>query len=172
MAGRSSVSSSLRLSARQRRRLLAFLLAALIGAVGYGAGSAQPDVTVRRVIDGDTVELSDGQRVRYIGIDTPEVSRRRGNQWVRDPEPMGHEATERNRQLVEGRPVRLEQDVQPHDKYGRLLAYVYVGELMVNETLLREGFAQLLTIPPNVKHVERFRRAVQDAREARRGLWK
>jgi len=132
---------------------------------------APTETLVRRVIDGDTVELRDGRFVRYIGIDAPEVRRRAGDRWVVDPEPFARAATEANRQLVEGKPVRLEYDVQPEDQYGRVLAYVYVGERLVNEELLWGGYAQLLTVPPNVRHVERFRRAAQAARRARRGLW-
>ena len=135
--------------------------------------------TVRRVVDGDTIELSDGRLVRYIGVDSPEVRRRVGGQWIVAPEPMGREATVFNRGLVEGRTVRLEYDVQTHDRFGRLLAYVYVHstdgrsatEQMVNAELLRAGMAQPLTIPPNVKYVERFRALAQEAREAHRGLW-
>jgi micrococcal nuclease len=130
---------------------------------------------VRRVIDGDTIELSDGKLVRYIGIDAPEVRRKMRGQWVLDPEPMGHEATEWNRRLVEGKLVRLDYDVQTHDRYGRLLAYVYVSdkeeEVMVNAELLRAGYAQPLTIPPNVKHADEFRALSAEARLKRRGLW-
>jgi micrococcal nuclease len=138
-------------------------------------------VRVRRVIDGDTVELSGGRLVRYLGIDTPEVRRQSGDRWVRDPEPFGEQATEANRRMVERKTVRLEYDVQTHDRFGRLLAYVYVpaaeagfsgaGELFVNEELLRLGVARPLTIPPNVKHAERFRAITEEARHAGRGLW-
>lgn len=130
------------------------------------------EATVRRVIDGDTIELADGQLVRYLGIDAPEVRRRVGDRWVVDPEPFAKAAMEANRRLVEGKTVRLEYDVQTHDRFGRLLAYVYVGDVMVNAELLREGFAQLLTIPPDVKYVERFRALVEEARQERRGLWR
>ena len=132
---------------------------------------------VRRVIDGDTIELAGGQLVRYIGIDTPEVRRREGDRWVEDPEFFGKEASEANQRLVGGRTVRLEYDAQTHDRYGRLLAYVFIarpgepGDVLVNEALLRQGAAQLLTIPPNVKYAERFRTAVAEARQARRGFW-
>ena len=139
------------------------------------------------------MELSSGQLVRYIGIDTPEVRRRarpgdrewraeEGNSWVMDPEPMGLEAAEFNRRLVEGKHVRLEYDVQTHDRFGRLLAYVYVspkggsassgGETMVNAELVRLGFAQLLTIPPDVKYADRFRALAEEARRDKRGLWR
>ena len=128
------------------------------------------------MIDGDTIELADGRLVRYIGIDAPEVRRKHGGRWVKDPEQFGLDATECNRRLVEGKAVRLELDVQTHDRFGRLLAYVYVstehaGEVMVNAELLRQGMAQLLTIPPNVRHAERFRALAEEARQAQRGLW-
>lgn len=128
------------------------------------------------MIDGDTIELSGGQRVRYLGIDAPEIRRREGDRWVVDPEPYGEAAREANRALVEGKSLRLAHDVQTHDRFGRFLAYVYTtgdgaAEVMVNEELLRLGMAQLLTIPPNVKYVERFRRAAKEARVEGRGLW-
>ncbi|MBI4341530.1 MAG: thermonuclease family protein [Candidatus Omnitrophica bacterium] len=190
MKRRSAVPSSA--SAAAQRRLLRHSVtalvvgtAAILAAVGRGAGHAAratpSEVIVRRVIDGDTIELSDGRLIRYIGIDTPEVRRRRGDHWVEDPEPFGREAAERNRQLVEGKRVRLEFDVETHDRYGRWLAYVYLvepsgsgeptRELLVNAQLVREGFAQPMTIPPNVAHAEEFRALSREARDGRRGLW-
>jgi micrococcal nuclease len=173
------------------RRIPVFLSTLLVAVTSLSvascavATSRPSSATVRRVIDGDTIELSDGQLVRYIGVDTPEVRRQHHGQWIRDPEPFGEEAAEENRRLAEGRRVRLEYDAQTHDRYGRLLAYVYVAEdaegaaagagrgaLMVNAELLRRGVAQLLTIPPNVKYVEQFRAAAREARQARRGLWR
>ena len=127
---------------------------------------------VRRVIDGDTIELTDGRLVRYIGIDTPEVRRKAGNRWVVDPEPFALAAAEANRRLVEGKPVRLEYDEQLKDRYGRTLAYVYVGEQMVNEALVADGYAHVLTIPPDVRYAERFRLLANEARRARRGVWR
>ena len=132
--------------------------------------------TVARIIDGDTIELSDGRIVRYIGMDTPEVRRREGYRWVEDPQPFAREASRANAALVAKRTVRLEYDIRRRDKYGRELAYVYVSEpdgreLMVNEELLRLGAARLLTIPPDVRYVERFRQAQADARRAKRGMW-
>ena len=117
------------------------------------------------------MELSSGQLVRYIGIDTPEVRRRVGDRWIVDPEPLGLEAAAFNRQLVAGKRVRLEYDVQTHDRFGRLLAYVYVGDMMANAELVRAGFAQLLTIPPDVKYADRFRLLAEEARRDNRGLW-
>jgi len=129
---------------------------------------------VVRTVDGDTVWVQLGSRiekVRYIGIDTPEV-----HHPTRGEEPGGRAATEINRSLVGDRPVRLEPDVQLRDRYGRLLAYVWVtrpdgAELMVNAELVRLGYAQVLTVPPNVRHAELFRKLAAEAREQRRGLW-
>ena len=163
------------MSASFYRRLAvgAALLAA--GAVAVGRGRpAQPPAEpssssslVQRVVDGDTVVLAGGERVRYIGVDTPELHHpRKPVQWY------AREAKEFNRQLVEGKPVRLELDVQKRDRYGRLLAYVYLEDgTFVNAELLRQGYGQLLTIPPDVKHVDLFVQMQKEAREAGRGLW-
>ncbi len=116
--------------------------------------------TVAQVIDGDTVELADGRRVRYIGINTPE----------RD-QPYYAEASAINEQLVAGKTVQLEQDVEPVDRYGRTLAYVWADGRLVNLEIVRQGFAGAFTVPPNVRYEEMFRRAQQEARAAERGLW-
>jgi micrococcal nuclease len=124
---------------------------------------------VLRVIDGDTiVVLLDGhqEKVRYMGMNTPET-----HHAHKGIEPFGPEAAEADRRLVEGKTVRLEFDVQGRDKYGRLLAYVYVGEVMVNAKLVRQGYAQVATYPPTVQYVDLFRQLQREAREAGRGLW-
>lgn len=126
--------------------------------------------TVQRVVDGDTVVLADDRRVRYIGIDTPELPR------------MGHPAdclarvaTQYNEQLVLGKTVTFTMGRETHDRYGRLLAYVYVdhnGErLMVNEALMHAGLAQPLTIAPNDTHRTLFEAAGRDAQSKKVGLW-
>ena len=117
-------------------------------------------VTVSKVVDGDTIELSDGRRVRYIGINTPE----------RD-QPFYPEATEANRQLVLGKAVRVELDVETFDQYGRTLAYIWVDEVMANLEIVKQGFANTFTVPPNVHYEAEFREAEREAREAERGLW-
>lgn len=123
-------------------------------------------VLVMRVVDGDTIEIETGEKVRYIGVNTPEsVDPRRKVQC------FGKEASAYNELLVEGKRVRLEPDVEDRDKYGRLLRYVWVGDEMLNERLVMDGYAQLMTIPPNVKYVDRFKAAQTEAREAKRGLW-
>lgn len=123
-------------------------------------------VLVTRVIDGDTIEIAGGERVRYIGIDTPEtVSPRKPIQC------FGKEASQRNTELVLGKNVRLVSDVRDRDQYGRLLRYVYVDDLFINRELIAEGYARIETIPPDVAHAKEFLAAERDARATRRGLW-
>jgi micrococcal nuclease len=132
---------------------------------------------VVRVVDGDTIKVRlDGaggtERVRYLGIDTPES--------VKPGTPVqcyAKAASHANERLVGGRRVRLEGDVEPRDRYGRLLAYVWLAgagsdpRRSVNAALVRDGDAQTLTIPPNVRHAGLFRALATQARRAGRGLW-
>ena len=124
---------------------------------------------VFRVIDGDTIEVDikgSLYKVRYIGIDTPET--------VHPQKPVeyfGKEASEKNRELVEGKVVRLEKDVSETDKYGRLLRYVWVDDVMVNAELVRLGYAQVATYPPDVKYQDLFLQLQGEAKEAGLGLW-
>lgn len=117
-------------------------------------------VKVIHVVDGDTVVLSDGRRVRYIGLNTPEQG-----------QPFYQEATEANRRLVEGKEAWLALDVQTRDQYGRTLAYLWVGEQFVNLELLRQGYANAYTAPPNVRYSDLFLAAEAEARKAGIGLW-
>jgi micrococcal nuclease len=141
--------------------------------------------TVRRVIDGDTVavQLRGGrkERVRLIGVDTPEVHEsekltREIARTGRDPATLRRlgrrAATFTAALLPPGRRVRLELDVERHDRDERLLAYVWRDDgLFINLALLEAGQAQLLTIPPNVRHADGFRACAATARATRRGLW-
>lgn len=123
-------------------------------------------VKVVRVIDGDTIEIEGGQNVRYIGIDTPET--------VHPSKPVecyGKEASEKNKELVDGKEVELEKDVSETDKYERLLRYVWIGDLLVNEYLVREGYAQSSSYPPDIKYQDKFIEAQKKAREEKKGLW-
>jgi endonuclease YncB( thermonuclease family) len=122
--------------------------------------------TVARVIAGDTMHLSTGEAVRLIGVDTSEPK-----QSMMPALPPEQEASAFTTQLVEGKKVRLEFDVQRKDKYRRLLAYVYVGDIMLNAELVRQGYAQVATVPPNIKYQELFLQLQREAREAKRGLW-
>ncbi len=129
-------------------------------------GQEQRRYLVKRVIDGDTILLATGERVRYIGIDTPET--KHPDKGV---EFYGEEAYQFNRQLVENKWVTLGFDVERRDKYNRLLAYVYVDDIFANAALVEEGYARVYTFPPNIKHVELFIRLQRMARMASRGLW-
>ncbi len=130
------------------------------------AAPKETGTLVVRVIDGDTIEIEGGVRIRYIGVNTPEsVDPRKKVQC------FGEEASAYNKKLVEGKRVRLEADVEDKDRYGRLLRYVWRGDTMVNEQLVQGGYAQVMTIPPNVKYVERFKQAQTTARTAKKGLW-
>lgn len=115
---------------------------------------------VAKIIDGDTIQLSNGQVVRYIGIDAPEVK-----------DCFAKESTEKNIELILEKDVALEKDVSEVDKYGRILRYVYVGETFINELLIREGFAKAYPYPPDVKYRDLFNEAQTEARESNRGLW-
>jgi micrococcal nuclease len=159
-------------------------------------------VLVVRVNDGDTFTLQNGERVRLIGIDTPEYwesdklyrDAQRTGQSIRAIQEMGKRAYKFTRQLVEGKRVRLEFDSEKRDKYGRLLAYVYLDlsnkdikpktgiyydnnadgsiSIFVNASIVKSGYASLMTIPPDVKYANLFRRLYREAKQNKRGLWK
>ncbi|PJC27911.1 nuclease [Candidatus Shapirobacteria bacterium CG_4_9_14_0_2_um_filter_39_11] len=121
---------------------------------------------VTRVIDGDTIEIEGGERVRYIGIDTPETVDPR-----KPVQCFGIEASKKNKELVEGKNVRLEKDITDKDKYGRLLRYVYIDNIFINLELVKQGFAFSYTYPPDIKYQAEILAAEAEAREANRGLW-
>ncbi len=159
----------------ERERATPSISPAVAAATTTRAVPASPTPTglafaqVTRVVDGDTIDvLLDGreQRLRYIGMNTPETVDPR-----RPVECFGHEASERNRQLVEGKTVGLERDVSETDRYGRLLRYVWVEGAMVNATLVAEGYATAATFPPDVKYADTFAALEAEARAAGRGLW-
>ena len=143
------------------------------------------NATVVKIIDGDTIKINykgkEGS-VRLIGIDTPESkankkAKKDAGKTGRDVETitaMGKEAVNFTKSLVEpGDRVLVEFDVQARDKYGRLLAYIYLPSgKMLNEEIVKAGYATIMTYPPNVKYEERFLRAYREARESKRGLWK
>jgi micrococcal nuclease len=151
--------------------LLAALLALLPALVSCQDGSFLA-VKVVSVVDGDTIQVCcigwKREKVRYIGVNTPETKHP-----TRGVEYFGKEASEANRKLVDGKTVRLEFDVQQLDKYGRTLAYVYLEDgTFVNAWLVENGYAMVMTFPPNVKHEALFRRLQREAREGKRGLWR
>lgn len=122
--------------------------------------------TVAAVIDGDTITLADKRKLRYIGIDTPETKHP-----TKGVQCFGLEASKKNRELVEGKTIRMQKDVSETDRYGRLLRYVWVGDVFVNDSLVRSGFAHQATFPPDVRFATQFRNAAEEARQKNRGLW-
>jgi micrococcal nuclease len=163
---------------RGRRLLLVVLLVVVALAVrarlddgGGGGGATDGRAAVVRVVDGDTVEVEVGGReetVRLIGIDTPETVDPRS-----PVECFGEEASDRTKALLpEGTEVRLVADVEARDRYDRLLAYVYRDDgTFVNLALVEDGYASVLTYPPNVAHVDELTTAAARARDEGRGLW-
>jgi len=154
------------------------LAAAVVALVATrGGGSSTPargstlHAQVLRVVDGDTIQVRlDGggvERVRYIGIDTPES--------VKPNTPVqcyAKKASHYNASLVDGRAVTLRLDAEQRDRYGRLLAYVYTSRAFVNRVLVARGYARTLTIPPNVAHADEFARLARRARQDDVGLWR
>ncbi|NLE64867.1 MAG: thermonuclease [Elusimicrobia bacterium] len=180
--------------ARRRRYVpsLAVILASLLAAAvlslskgplpSQGPERAVPASTLRvvQVYDGDTIRLSNGEKVRLIGIDTPELHEspklrrdvQRTGQDAATVRRMGKRAREFTDALVFGRDVRVQTDLQERDKYGRLLAYVYLGDgTFVNEEIIKNGYATPMSIPPNVRYAEDFRGLYEQAREEKKGLW-
>jgi micrococcal nuclease len=135
-----------------------------------GGGACVPDrarreeATVRKVVDGDSIEVDAGGvpfRVRYIGMDAPELT----------GEPMAVESLAANRRLVEGQRIVMVRDLSEADRYGRLLRFVFAGGIFVNSELVRLGLARAATFPPDVSCAAEFRSVESEARAARRGLW-
>jgi micrococcal nuclease len=161
----------------EMRRIAPFAVLLAAVAVLVLRGADHPRATtfgraqVLRVVDGDTIRVRlDGrtERVRYIGVDTPES--------VKPGTPVqcfAKRAAAANASLVAGRSVRLVGDVEQRDRYGRLLAYVYrePDGAFVNAQLVRDGYARTLTIAPNVAHARQFAALARTAREGGRGLW-
>ena len=119
--------------------------------------------TVARVIDGDTIVLESGEKVRYIGIDAPELTP--------NPEPHAGEATSINRSLVEGKEIIMQRDVTDRDSFGRLLRYVYVGDLFINGEMVRLGMARSVEYPPDTKYQVFLNEMELGARTVQRGIW-
>ncbi len=117
-------------------------------------------VMVTKVVDGDTIVIKGGYHVRYIGIDSPE----RDEQYYA-------EATQLNKDMVEGKEVRLESDINDRDEYGRLLRYIYIGDTFVNAEMVRQGWAWSIAYPPDIKYQVYLEAMENEARELKRGFW-
>lgn len=137
--------------------------------LGEKESLGQESYLVTKVIDGDTIVLESGETLRYIGIDAPET-------FGKD-QCFSDESTNKNKELVIGKHVRLEKDVSEKDRYSRLLRYVWLqsdsgqGEIFINEHLVAEGYAISAAYPPDVKYQNFFEDAEADARENNLGLW-
>jgi len=150
----------------RRYRSVAALLVALGGLLVLLCEERTPlrhlePATVVKVRDGDTIELADGRIVRYIGIDTPETGR-----------PGADSATAFNLDYVLGKTVRLEIGNEAQDRYGRTLAFVFVDDRMVNLELVKAGWAWCYFFEKNMDYSGQFVRAIHDAMNSHRGLWR
>lgn len=128
---------------------------------------------VKKVVDGDTFWVDDGSpkglKIRLIGVDAPESK----NSRTKEMAYFGRESSDYLTSLIAGRKVRLEYDVGQFDKYGRTLAYVYLEDgTFVNATLVKNGYATVMTVPPNVKYADTFLKLERKARNQKRGLWR
>ncbi len=145
---------------------------------------AQQTTTVVRIVDGDTIKVrywGKEESIRLIGIDTPESrvnkkakkDAKRSGQDIKAITSMGKRATEYVESLVKpGDLITIEFDAQERDRYRRLLGYIYLPNgKMLNEEIVKAGYASVMTIPPNVEYQDRFLRAYKHARERKRGLW-
>ncbi|MGM7637373.1 thermonuclease family protein [Bacillus sp. Hm123] len=126
--------------------------------------------TVSYVVDGDTMDVllpdNTTERVRMILVDTPETKHPRLG-----VQPFGPEASAYTKELLTSKEVELEVDVQERDRYGRMLAYVWLDGQLVNEQLIAEGLARVAIFPPNTKYVDRFEKVQTEAQQQRKGIW-
>jgi micrococcal nuclease len=145
------------------KRLLILLLVVAIFLLSCAPVTIESQARVVRVIDGDTIEIAGGAHVRYIGMDTPEI--------YPEVEFYGPEAKAKNIELVEGKLVTLEKDVSETDKYGRLLRYVYVDGVFVNGELVRLGYAEAVSYPPDTRYQWQLEQLEKEAKAAKLGIW-
>lgn len=158
------------LAAHRRRRFLQRLRGLLAPPTLPPPAVARETVHIARVVDGDTVLLADGRRLRYIGLNAPEIFM--GYRRLDEPEPYAIAAAAANRQLVEARTVQTLADAEPVDRYGRLLRYVFCDGVFVNARLVLDGLAISYPIPPNDRFADLLARCELDAQRRRAGLWR
>jgi micrococcal nuclease len=145
------------------KRFLTLFLVVAVLLLSCVPVATESQVKVVRVIDGDTIEIAGGAHVRYIGMDTPETYPK--------VEFYGPEARAKNIELVEGKLVTLEKDVSDTDKYGRLLRYVYVDGVFVNGELVRLGYAEAVSYPPDTRYQWQLEQLEKEAKAAKLGIW-
>jgi micrococcal nuclease len=143
------------------RSTLAILLLSVLLLQPLACKQPSDTVAVVEVIDGDTIVVEGGYHVRYIGMDSPEID-----------EFYYSEAKQMNAQLLDGKKVRLEKDITDKDKYGRLLRYVFVGDVFVNAEMVRQGCAWAMVYPPDIKYMVYLEAMEKEARQLKRGFWR
>lgn len=144
---------------------LALLAILASGCGGSGSECGVTEATVARIVDGDTIELDNGQKIRYLMVNTPETTGGKN-------ECYGSNAVQFNTDLITGKRVTLDYDVQCEDMFGRTLAYVTVDGIEVNTELVKRGFACVLHIPPNGDdRADEFEALEDEAKAENRGLW-
>lgn len=160
---------------KSKTKILIIIALGLAGALLWLKTVLSPTVLVTRVIDGDTIKLSNGKVVRYIGIDTPETAKgqtpNRSGSGQAPPQCFALEATEMNRQLVESKRVKIKTDKNEMDNFGRTLAYVYLEEIFVNQHLLEQGAGKFQLDTVNLQHSPALTAAAQKAHQEKAGLW-
>lgn len=178
-----------KLNKRQRNLLATALIVAIAALFGVDieslrsttistvAPTPNPSLTetrssakVIKVLDGDTIVIDGNVKIRYIGIDTPEIYKDSTGMRTGE-ECYAVKSYEENKRLVEGQTVRLEKDVSNADKYGRLLRYVYIGDIFVNDYLVSNGYAKTMTIKPDIKFSSLFKESMTRAKTQGAGLW-
>lgn len=151
-----------------RKHLLRLcLILSTILLIGASTAVNQKWISVKWVNDGDTIVLSDGQHVRYIGINAPEIAHDNHK-----AEAFGYAAKKYNQSRVQSKKVRLELDKEKYDRYGRLLAYIYLLDgTFINKEMIEKGYAYLLPRSPNVKYEKTLLQTQREAMSAKQGMW-
>lgn len=151
-----------------RKRGLYFLVILLSVRLFSETAFVQEWIEVKRVNDGDTIVLQDGRHVRYIGINAPEIAHR-----DHKAEAFGYAAKKYNQSLLRSKKIRMEFDKEKYDRYGRLLAYIFLLDgTFINKKMIEKGYAYALFRHPNVKYDRMLLQAQRDAMSAKHGLWR
>jgi micrococcal nuclease len=149
---------------RSKKIIILFLIVLIcLGCVFFKKNKQQPklsSVLVTKIIDGDTIETKNGQKIRLIGIDTPES----GNCYFDESKIFLSN-------LILNKQIKLEKDVSETDKYQRLLRYIYLDDILINNYLISQGYAKIYTVPPDIKYQKLFQESQNLARNENRGLW-
>ena len=143
-----------------RHRILFFLITAAVFLLSAKLLAGEK-ITVKKVYNGNNIKLEDGTKLKYIGVDSPTKKRL----------PFYKICKEANRQLVNKKEIAIKLDMLEKNKRGKMLAYVYVGDMFVNAELIKRGFALACNIPPNERYKDKFISLQKEARENKRGLW-